>query len=329
MKMFSDKIYNHRFLSFWRGLGSFVLMVSLLFLQSCVQDIDLSSAGGGEYKIVIEGEIENGKVAQVFVLRSAPLTSTLAYGNYAFILNEATITISDGIKTEKLHPTYISMNNYTDYPETAYHFPYLGTSILGIPGRTYTLTVVAAPDPNKPNELKTYTATTTIPTPVKLDSVWWEKQAPYDTLGYAYARLTDPVGLGNSYRWYAKRENKWYANGESGDRRYLAPVGATFNDQFFDGKSFGLFFERGIDPSDSYIPTITGLNTYFKNTDTIYVKFCTIDQASYKFYSTYETAYQTNGNPFASPVSIISNISGGGLGIWAGFGCTYATILPK
>ncbi len=153
---------------------------------------------------------------------------------------------------------------------------------------------------------------------------------PYDTLGYVWGHLTEPAGLGNAYKWFAKRANKYYEIGEYKDRRYLAPVGSTFDDKFIDGKSFDFSYTRGIDPSDS----LTQANPspyidYFKKTDTIYVKFCTIDAATAKFYSTYEAAYQTNGNPFASPVSIQSNINGGGLGIWAGFGCTYDTIVPK
>jgi hypothetical protein len=332
MKKKYKKVNGYHFPFLLRGLGRSVLMFSLLFLQSCIEDIDLSSSGGGEFKIVIEGKIENGKVAEVFVMRSSPLTSTKDYSSYFFLYDNATVSISDGITTEKLRPTLTTspVISYKDYPETAYHFPYLGTSLIGIPGKTYTLTVIAAPNPDKPNELRTYTATTTIPLPIKLDSVWWKKQAPYDTLGYAYAHLTDPVGKGNAYRWYAKRANKLYEKGEKKDRRYLAPLGGVFDDQFIEATSFDLFFARGTDPSDSLTQEIrTDINTYFKKTDIVYVKFCTIDQASFKFYSTYEAAYQTNGNPFASPASIISNISGGGLGIWAGFGCTYDTIYPK
>jgi Domain of unknown function (DUF4249) len=331
MKKKHKNVNSYHFPLLWRGLGTSVLMFFLLLLQSCIQDIDLSGAGGGEYKIVIEGKIENGKVAEVFVMRSAPLASTKDYGNYAFLYDDATVTISDGTTTEKLKPTVTTKPPSIDlHPESTYYAPYLGSTIKGTPGKTYTLTVIAAPNPDKPNELQTYTATTTIPMPVKLDSVWWVKQAPHDTLGYAYAHLTEPAGKGNAYRWSAKRANKWYEKGEKKDRRYLAPLGATFDDQFIDGTNFDMFFARGTDPSDSIIQeATTDINTYFKQTDTIYTKFCTMDKEAFKFYSTYEAAYQTNGNPFASPVSIISNISNGGLGIWAGFGCTYDTIYPK
>ncbi len=323
MKKKHKKVNGYHFPLLWRGLGRGVLILSLTFLNSCIQDIDLSSAGGSEIKIVIEGRIDSGQPAEIFVTRSDLLSSTRDYKKNYFFVIDAKVTISDGTTTEMC--TLVSKLD----PESAYYAPYKGKVVIGTPGKTYTLTVVAQPDPNV-NIYKTYTATTTIPNPVKLDYVWWKAQAPYDTLGYAWAHLSEPAGLGNAYKWYAKRANKWYEKGELKDRRYLAPPGSTFNDQFIDGKSYDLSYARGTDPSDSLTQVTTnGLNTYFKQTDTVYIKFCTIDNSTYKFYSTYEAAYQTNGNPFASPTSIISNINGGGLGIWAGFGCTYDTIYPK
>ena len=192
---------------------------------------------------------------------------------------------------------------------------YEGNTIIGTPGKTYYLTVIA--------DGKTFTATTTIPAPIALDSVWWQPQPPKDTLGFAWAHLSDPVGLGNAYRWYAKRPTK--------DRRFIAPFGATFDDKFIDGKSFDFAYNRGDDPTID--PKVIDSepeyeHNLFKNVDTICIKFCTIDHNSALFYTTLETALQSNGNPFASPVTILSNIKGGGLGVWAGMGVTYDTIMP-
>lgn len=324
--MNKNKIKNNNIclLHLVRRVLSGVLIMPLLFLGSCVEDFDLSGVAG-EPKIVVEGKIENGKTAEVFVLRSNPLSSSADYASAAFVF-DAIVIVSDGIVSEKLKLFTIVDSG------SAYYIPYKGVSVIGAPGKTYTITIIAAPDPAK-NVLKTYTATTTIPPLVSLDSVWWEAQAPYDTLGYVWAHLSEPAGIGNAYKWFAKRANRWYAPGNPGekkDRRYLAPPGSTFDDKFIDGKSFDFYYNSGIDPSDSLTQIDdTGLNTYFKKTDTIFIKFCTIDQAAARFYTTYDAAYQTNGNPFASPTSIQSNISDGGLGVWAGFGCTYDTIVPK
>lgn len=291
------------------------------FFSGCTEDVNLTVVGG-EIKIVVEGKIESGKVAEVFVMRSNPLSSTRDYKDFYFVA-DAIITLSDGTTTETL-------NLATQFDEeAAYYLPYKGNTIIGTPGKTYTLTIVAKPDPDKTTK-KTYTATTTIPALMSLDSVWWKPQAPYDTLGYVWAHLSEPAGMGHAYKWFAKRSNKWYAQGELRDRRYLAPSGSAFDDKFIDGKSFDLSYFRGLDPSDSLTQADpTELMNYYKKTDTIFIKFCTTDLITNKFYTTYEAAYQTNGNPFASPVSIQSNISDGGLGVWAGFGCTYDTILPQ
>ena len=317
--------YSFHFLSIAKGFGSVVLIACLLFLNGCIDNFDISGVEA-EVKIVIEGRIENGKYAEVFVLRSNPLSSTDTSDYYknAFVI-DAKVFVSDGTTTEQLKFRPVSSSVTEEDSSYVYYFPYLGTQIKGVPGKSYSLTVIA--------DGKTYTAITTIPTPVALDSVWWKAQAPYDTLGYAWAHLSEPAGVGNNYKWYAKRTNKWYAPGtpsEKKDRRYLAPLGSTFDDKFVDGQSFDFFFNRGLDASDTLTQVDkSGLNIYFKKTDMIFIKFCTIDQVAAKFFTTYEAASQSNGNPFASPVSIMSNIQGGGLGSWIGFGCTYDTIVPK
>jgi len=281
-----------------------ILIASIMFftlLISCTEDVNLSVVGG-EQKIVIEGSIENGKPASVFITRNSPLTQTVDFSKILVI--DAQVVVSDGTISETLF-----LKNDT-IPSI-----YKGKTIIGIPGKTYSLTVIA--------DGKTYTASTTIPTPVALDSVWWKPQPPEDSLGFAWAHLTDPFGLGNAYRWYAKRATK--------DQRFLSPLGATFDDKFIDGKSFDFNYYRGDDPlidPKELKKEPQNESGFFKKTDTIYVKFCTMDFNSFKFYSTYENALQSNGNPFASPTTILTNIKGGGLGIWAGMGVTYDTIMP-
>ena len=46
---------------------------------------------------------------------------------------------------------------------------------------------------------------------------------------------------------------------------------------------------------------------------------------SYKFWRSLERQGGTNGNPFAEPMNLVSNINGG-LGIWAGYGTAYYKI---
>lgn len=301
MQKEKNKITNkYRFPLQRRGLGRGVCFLIIL-LSSCTEDVNLSVVGG-EKKIVIEGSIENGKPAKVIVTRNSPVSQAIDVNS--ILVTDAKVYVSDGIAIDTLT---LGVDSFASFP-----LLYNGSAVIGVPNQTYYLTVVA--------DGKTYTAITTIPEPLALDSVWWKPQPPSDTLGWAWAHISEPAGYGNGYKWFAKR---------SGDRRYLAPFGSTFDDKFIDGKSFDFAYNRGSDPND---PTANDPDDitrgYYKYSDTIYIKFCTIDYNTTKFYTTYEAAMQTNGNPFASPVSIISNINGGALGVWGGFGCIYDTIMP-
>jgi len=287
-------------------------VVAIAFLSGCEEDIKLDIVNG-DRKIVIEGFIENGKFAEVIVTRNSPLTQAVDFDR--IVVKDARVYVSDGILTDTLQfDTLITSSN---------PFVYVGNTITGVVGRTYFLTVVA--------DGKTYTAQTTIPAPVALDSVYWKPQPPEDSLGYAWAKLSEPPGLGNGYRWYAKRPMKfvWFDGAPLIlDRRYVAPFGATFDDKFIDGKSFEFGYNRPYDPTELayYKDEPRNEKYYYKYGDTIYIRFCTIDKASQDFYQTFEAAQSSNGNPFASPVFVLSNIQGGGLGVWAGMGAYYDTI---
>ncbi len=282
----------------------FYIGISLLaLLSSCEEDIKINLPSEGR-KVVIEGSIENGKTAEVIITRNNPLFSTISGTSLTdYLILNAKVYVTNGLLTDSL----------TLFIDSTASIPvlYKGHTIFGTPGQTYNLTVIA--------DGKTFTSTTTIPTPIALDSLWFVQRIPHDSLGLGHigARLTDPSALGNGYKWYSKRERF--------DRRFVAPYGSTQDDKFFNGKTFDFFKDAGIDPT----VTPTGEEGYFKIGDTIIVKFCSIDHASTNFYETFEQSVGTNGNPFASPVTILGNITSEGkeqLGIWAGFGASYDTL---
>lgn len=285
-------------------LGAAIVIIAL---SACTEAVDVKLPNSDK-KIVIEGSIENGKFPQVIITRTIPLFSSVS-GTSAtdFYVLDAKVYVSNGIITDTLALAIDS--------SSALGVVYQGSSIIGIAGQNYSLTVVAA-DGN------TYKATTTIPYPVALDSVWWKPQPPEDTLGFANARLSEPAGLGNNYRWQAKRPK---------DRRFIAQNGSTFDDKLIDGKSFEFAYIKPYDPTDNVNTAEADSDVerfYYRKSDTIFIKFSSIDKASKEFYTTFESAVSSNGNPFASPTTIIGNIDNGGLGVWAGMGVTYDTILP-
>ncbi len=291
------------------ALSSFSLLVS------CSEDINLDIAKG-DPKIVIEGNIENGKYAEVMITRNSALSDPVNFSN--ILVTNARAWITHAGVTDTLR---INIDTTAAIPVL-----YKGNTIIGAVGETYYLTVQA--------DGKTYTSITTIPQLIKLDSVWWKAQAPETDLGYAWAHLSDPAGLGNDYKWFAKRPTgSVILNGKRIiiNRRFVSPFGGTTDDSFFDGKSFDFNYGRAYDATQATYDDLEPKKErgYYKKTDTIYIKFCTIDAAVSKFYTSYDQAVQNNGNPFAAPASIFSNIQGdGALGVWAGFGATFDTIMP-
>jgi len=191
-----------------------------------------------------------------------------------------------------------------------------GNFLYGVPGKTYYLTIES--------EGVTYTSKTKIPELISLTNVWFDV-AKDDTLGFAWAHLEDPDTIGNAYRWYAKRLGLDF-QGNPKDNGYLPPIGSAFEDNFFNGKSFDFGYDRGHLPGEHQETDPSEVTHYFKNTDTIAIKFCTIDLNVYRFLRVYEIEVNSSGSPFASPSTIPTNIEGGALGLWAGYGVTYDTI---
>lgn len=297
----------------------YIITIFVVFFSSCEEDINLEIVGGDQ-KVVIEGNIESGEYAQVTVTRNSPLTQAVDFSS--ILVKDALVMVSSGTLVDTLRMDTLLT--------TAVPFVYVGSKIKGTPGQTYSLTVIV--------DNKTYTASTFIPQPIPLDTVWWKPTPPETEYGTVTARLTDPPAFGNCYKWFSKLPFKARYDTVTKtpiiqNRRYLAPRGSTFDDQFINGKSFEFSYFRATDqgePADEEPdnPKEQRLSGLYKKTDTIYIKFCTLDDKAATFYKTFESASESNGNPFASPSQILSNISGGALGVWAGYGVAYDTIMP-
>ena len=277
------------------------LVTCLFFTSSCEKNItvDLPAA---EQKIVVEGYIETGQLAVVYLSLSATFFAPLDSSSLLdYTVKNALVTVCNGTTCDTLHALIPSIGYF-----------YQATTMFGEEGKTYTLTIVA--------DGKTVTSVTTIPHKVPLDSVWFKIQEGRDSLGYAWAHLTDPDTIGNCYRWFAKRLHK--------DTRFLAPIGSVFEDKFINGKSFDFAYNRGTEPNSTAEDDNNGARGYFITGDTIAIKFCAIDRKHFDFWRLEEIQAANNGNPFASPAPIPTNINGG-IGIWGGYAATYDTIIAQ
>ena len=305
-------------------------------MWSCEKDItvDLPEA---ESKLVVEGRIEadsTGGLPPIVIL-----TKSVGYFEptdlntiQSLFVHNATVSVSVDGKTYALEEVCLNNLDPQLVPLAAeflglseedlkafnyciYTVPLTdlisGNYLKGEVGKTYTLRVL--------NEGKEYTSETRIPELVSLDSLWFEARRD-DTLGFAFATMTDPPEFGNANRWFAKRLNVAKA-----DNGYLAPFGSAFDDEFINGVSFEFAYDRPDPPG--FIEDEPGeVGHYYKLGDTVAIKFCTIDRGVFDFLRIYEVEISSNGSPFASPSTIPTNIKGGALGFWAGYGASYDTL---
>lgn len=283
---------------------SLMLILSSLLLFSCRKTIKVKLP---EYKqkLVIEGSITTGEGAIVFLSYSVPV-----FGGFDFTHPEnafvkgAFVTVSDGTVIDTLK----EFN-----PNEGYF--YYGTKVMGQTGKTYYLTITL--------NGKTYNAETKILPPIALDSLYFKGER--DSLGFIWAHLTEPAGLGQNYRWFAKRLNK------KTDYAFAAPFNSVFDDKFVDGKDFHFAYDRGPQPNDVQADKDDPEQGWFRRGDTVAVKFCVIDRPSYNFWYSYYLNKASNGNPFSAPSNIVSTLEGDDvLGGFYGYSPSYDTLaIPK
>lgn len=302
----------------------FTVIISLM-LVACEKDIDIELPDA-ERKIVVEGSIEPNQPP--FII----LTKTEGYFDPVDInslkksfVHDAKVTVSNGttsvelteICTDNLDtallPTIAELIGVSLADVKTFGFCLYTTidqNIFGEVGKNYSLKVEV--------DGEVLTSTTSIPEPVIMDNYWYQDQPGYSNYGYLWFMINDPEPLGTAYRIYTQRLGK--------DDRFIPANGSVFEDKFFNGLSFEAFVWRGQEVNSSKPDDIGELRSYFKQGDTIAIKFCTIDQPHFQFWSSFEIAAFNNGNPFAAPATIQTNINGG-LGVWGGYGVSYDTIV--
>lgn len=318
-----------------------LIPLTLFFLSSCEKNIDIEIPTETSL-LVVEGRIESDKPPYVILTKSASYFETTRLSTFlnSFVHNAKVTVTVDNITTqlselcteslpEELRPVaadflgisidQLKSNNYCLYAVPIIDI-FSGSFLKGTPGKTYKLTIES--------EGKSYVSITKIPDIVALDSTWFKLYGTDTAFGFAWAHLTDPDTLGNCYRWFAKRINKG-AYGQVKDNNFVPPFGSSFEDKFFNGSSFDFGYERGNHPSDEGVEFPDEKPHFFKVGDTIVIKFCTNDQKVREFLEKYEAEIWNNENPFASPSAVPTNIEGGALGLWAGYGVSMDTIIAK
>jgi len=294
---------NQPFVRGAAGIRCAPWLAGLLLLVSCRKDISVNLPPYQE-KLVVEGSIETGQPARVLLSVTAPYFGEVDLSDPTkFFVKGAFVTVTNGITTDTLRELV---------PGTGYI--YQGTHILGQTGHSYFL--------NISYKGKSYTATTSILQPIALDSIYTKHER--DSLGFISARLHDPPGYGNCYRWFAKRLGI--------DQFYAAPFNSVFDDKFVDGKSFEFGYARPPQPGmkDAYDNEPEVSRGYYRVGDTVVVKFCTIGYTEFLFWRSYYTNKASNGNPFSAPANLQNTINGdAAIGTFTGYSPSFDTLLIK
>ena len=262
-----------------------------LSMMNCESDIDL---GDTEQKLVIEGFIEQGEYPRVYLTLSSgyydPVDSLALFN---LIVPKARVAISNGEEEEVL----TLFRNTERFPP----YYYKATDLRGEVGKTYTLEVISGGE--------TYTAITSIPDLVPVDSIWFQGLEDSDSLGNLWLRIKDTPTKRNFYRTFSQTLKE--------EERYAPVYQSTITDRTFDGQDFSFPLLRGAQSFSS-----VGDDAFYKRGTIVKIKFCALDQAHFDFWRSLEQEQYTTGNPFGSSGNeVISNITGTkpALGVWGGY----------
>ncbi|MCL2511186.1 MAG: DUF4249 domain-containing protein [Bacteroidales bacterium] len=272
------------------------ILIIVLLCVSCTKPITIDT-GDFDKKLVIEGYIENGDYAWVSLTKNLPFFGTITPDKRFDIFvkeEDAVVLVSDGSVVDTLKYKI----DLSIWPPVRFK----GQKIKGEVGKSYHLTVI--------HEGTEYTATTSIVTPYRADTIWFVLEPKEDSLGYIHTIIQDNPAETNYYRYYTKRFGR--------DNYYTPGVMSIWDDRYFNGMAFEFVLWRGRSIEVNYGENDPEEN-YFRLGDTVSIKSCMMDYDSYWFWKTLGSR------------ETLSNIKpkGAALGVWCGYGVEYHTFVCR
>ena len=301
----------------------YILFISVVLLNSCTKEVKIDIPGY-EDKLVIDGNIETNQPPIVLLSSTNDIYSPTNLQAYLDgFISGAEVIVSDGTNTVTLDE--ICTDNLPAGTEeiaaqifgipaeqlvTLHLCAYttFNTDIWGQVGKTYNLTVNY--------DGKSYTSSTRILTPTPMVNTYWKPDGEFTDRGYSWAKLADPAGQFDAYKWEVK-----YL-GESVFSKTFSPF---TSDEFFDGQTFDFSYENPMTCNGESEPA--EYRCYFRLEDTVVIKVSKMDRNVYEFMEKKYMQIYSGGNPFATPTNIPTNIIGGALGVWAGYSPWYDTLI--
>lgn len=302
-----------------------IWLLLVLFLFGCEEEIILDLPAGEEL-LVVQGHIEQGSQPIVVLTRSVPVfNSTTKQELEASFVHGAQIMVRT--KDQEYTLKELPASAFTPELKRLLSEQFAVPPIQLQPGSNFVFYVYTS-DELKGEVGKSYglhvryenqvlNATTTIPqlNPLTELFVVPHPDPAEDSLVSIYYSYNDPDTLGNSVRYFTKRNSEPF---------YAGLLTSVFNDELINGATSLTFpLGRGIPQGQELDLETAG---YFGRGDTVIIRWAAIDLPHFRFWSTLESERSSNGSPIGSPNITRSNIKGG-LGIWGGYGVTYHAVI--
>ncbi len=308
-------------------LRNWLILLLTALLSACEENLTIDIPAGQE-QLVVEGHIEQGAPPVVVLTRSMPVFAGFSPADIeASFVHGAQVVVSSAGRSYTLKevPAAAFWPELRRVVSEQYAIPearltsgsnfifyvYTSEEFLGELGKSYQLRISHGG--------RVLTSSTTIPYLNPLQELFLQPHPDprQDSLFTLFYRYRDPDTLGNSVRYFTKR------NGEPFYPGYFSSV---FNDELINGiQNLSFPLDRG-EPRGREVDLAT--YSYFGKGDTIVVRWAAIDIEHYRFWYTLENERNNNGSPIGSPNTTRSNINGG-LGVWGGYGVTYHRIVVR
>lgn len=275
-------------------------LLFILFIFGCKKE-DTYTTRDYAPKFVVEGWIENGQYPHVILTHNLPFFTSVDSAQLSeIIIRYAKVSVSDGTQTEVL-----TGKKDSDYFPS---FIYKGSELKGEVGKTYTLTIEYAGF--------VLTSETLIPKPTPLANIWFVSKGTDVENQQLNIKFNDEGAEKNYYKLYTKLNS---------DKRFIPTLLSNQDDKTFNGKELTLQVNRGP------VNNLTIRNEpYFKQGDTVFVKFSSMPKEGFDFWSTFQDEVLNSSNPLiGSTGKIKSNIKGQGIGIWCGYSASIYRVIAN
>lgn len=282
------------------------LVIVSWFMLSCVKEVEIESMAY-ERKVVVDGFIESGRYAQVYLTLSSPFLDE--YDSASIInsfLNQAKVTLRSSLGEEEVLTLFLRDSFFPP-------FLYRSLSIRGRAGEEYSLEIEVLG--------KKVHASTTIPQPPTI----WDTRFVFETdsTGYPeYLMAKRPDAVQYVYtRVQSKLADENLHPGRDGS------ISLDEGDESAWFKVYRVKERRmvsGLD-HDYFYKDYPGM--LYDHRDEIMIVPGTVDSVSHEIINSLFDDWGSNDNPFRfNDAGIKSNIEGG-IGLWVGIGVSSAFIL--